>query len=218
MQFSIEPAASISDLEDLAHIHHAVFVEELGLPTAGLILGSHERSLHILARDPETSEGAGTLTVVETTGESELAAKFGLTLRSGASSARLARLAVLPKYRGSNVPLQMILRAGELFLRPRDIAYSWLLFDPSRAARSKLCRLMRFAVSSQVIGTEYGPQLVMFRDELASASERANHKTRHYISWCEQQENGGKRTAPGGTGRLSPSRNSPAAEVALCTG
>jgi hypothetical protein len=189
MRFSIEAAQSQSDLVELGRLHQAVFVEELKLPLDG-ILGTRESSLHLLARDPFTGEAVGALTVVDTTSDLGARQRFELPFPAEATTARLARLAVLPRYRGLNAHLQLILRARESFIERREIEFSWLLFDPDRAAGSKICRLLGFRVANGVVPTEYGPQRVMFRDERAPESEHADRVTAQYISACIAQSAG----------------------------
>lgn len=124
-----------------------------------------ERQLTVVAHDRANDEPVAVLTVLETTGEEEMHARLGLSFSNNERVARYTQLAVLKPYRGLNLPVRLILEAHRRFVGPKEIRYTWLLFDAARARASSLCSLLGFSASSRRYLTEYGCSRALTRDE-----------------------------------------------------
>lgn len=107
----------------------------------------------------------GTLSVVDTTGDSELHAKYGLSFDRGTRTARLTQLAVLKPYRGLKIPLKLIFEAYRRFVWTRGFDVTWLIFDAATAQSSLYCSILDYEMSSGVFTAEYGKIRVLLRSE-----------------------------------------------------
>ncbi len=171
MQFIVEAADEAS--REAEAIRQQVFGNEWGLVLPRIASYPAERRLTVLAREAASGRQAAALTVVETTGDSALHARLGLRFPAGARAARYTQLAVLVPYRGMDLPARLILEARRLFVAPRNIEFTWLLFDADRAESCSLCRHLGFRAGSRTYHTEYGSSRVLTREEFPSIACQA---------------------------------------------
>ena len=183
MNISIE-SVPVSD-ESVCRIREQVFRCEWRVLLPSLSQYSPERQLTLVARDRSTEEAVAALTVVETTNDSEMHNRFGLCSLQSGRTARYTQLAVLKPYRGMNLPARLILAARERFVCPREIRYTWLLFDAEHARASSLCRLLGFHASWRTFLTNYGCSRVLTRDEFSAAAEVCDRQAQCLL---EQEE------------------------------
>jgi hypothetical protein len=95
--------------------------------------------------------------------------------------ARYTQLAVLKPYRGLNLPVRLILEAHRTFVRPKEIRYTWLLFDAARARTSSLCQLLGFSASSRRFLTEYGCSRALTRDESTMQARSCDRTAQSWV-------------------------------------
>jgi GNAT superfamily N-acetyltransferase len=171
MRMIIEPVRSLADLAELISLHQTVFHQELGVALPNLRARSPRSVVHLIARTLPHRKPIGALTVIETTRYRTLHTRHMLAFPDKARVATYTHLAVLPEYRGLNIPLELMREARRSFIEPRGIRYTWLLFDADRAQTSNLCRVLGYRVQPQVVSCEYGKCSVLVRDEVATYSE-----------------------------------------------
>jgi hypothetical protein len=75
----------------------------------------------------------------------------------------------------------LIIEGHRRFVAPRQIHYTWLLFDARRATESLLCKLLGFTSSERVIESEYGCSRALVRHELAPEAVTANRTAARLI-------------------------------------
>lgn len=178
----IEPVHSLAQLSEVVAIQRAVFEQEMGLSLPPLRTRASTPHLHLLARDTATGRAVGVLTAVETTSTRGMHQRFALPFPKEASAVRYTRMAVLPAYRGQNLPLRLVFEAWRLFTEPRGIKHSWLVFESARAASSAYCRLLGYRVGSALVQAEYGQCRVLTRDEFSSSAARANKTVAEFLA------------------------------------
>lgn len=166
MRIIIEPVRSLSDLAELISLHQAVFHQELGVAMPNLRARSPRSVVHYVARTLPDRKPIGSITVIETSRYRALHQRHNLTFPDRARVACYTHLAVLPEYRGLNIPLQLMREARRSFVEPRNIRYTWLIFDAARAHASNLCRVLGYRVQPRVVSCEFGACSVLVRDEL----------------------------------------------------
>jgi len=182
MNVSIECLAA-SGAEAASQVRQQVFGREWRLTLPRLSEDDPERQLTLVARDRSNQEPIAALTVVETTGDAEMHGCLGLSCLKGERAARYTQLAVLKPYHGMNLPLRLILEARRRFVGPRQIHYTWLLFDAKRAKTSSLCNLLGFGASRRRFFTEYGCSRVLTRDETSPEAALCDRRAQ---SWLEE--------------------------------
>lgn len=146
-------------------VRNEVFGREWHATLPDLNQYAPERQLTLVAHDESSHEPVAVLTVLETTGEQERHARLGLSFFNNERVARYTQLAVLKPYRGLNLQVRLILEAHRRFVGPKEIRYTWLLFDAERAKASSLCTLLGFSASSRRFLSEYGCSRALTRDE-----------------------------------------------------
>lgn len=164
MNISIELIESTAQAVAAVEIRRAVFGRDVHSRLANPLAESRP-ALHLLARTEPGSLPIGTLSVVDTSGDTVLHEGFHLPFDSRARVARYTQLAVLRAYRGWHVPLRLILEARARFVEPRRFEFSWLLFDGDRASGSSLCRLLGFQSGAETFQAEYGRVRALIREE-----------------------------------------------------
>jgi hypothetical protein len=162
-------------------IRRQVFEREMGLKLPELGTWDSDRVLHLLARTEEDGDPFATLSIVDTSGDQDLTDKYGLDFATGKLTARYTQLAVLKAYRGMSIPLMMIMEGHRRFVAPRQIDYTWLLFDAGRAAESSMCRLLSFVPSERVLESEYGSSRALVRHEMTPRSIAANREVEEFL-------------------------------------
>jgi hypothetical protein len=178
---TIDVARSLADLADLHSLRQSVFERELGIPLPPFT-ASDDSYVHLLARDGDHGNVIAGVTILETTGEQSLHRRYGLTLPSGARVGRLTRMAVLPRWRRRRLPIRLVLSAQRLFIAPRGIQYTWLLYDAQRAEGTDLCRLLGYRALPQTVWAEYGQCRALVRDESAGAPAPAHQAAADWLS------------------------------------
>jgi hypothetical protein len=194
MNISIECLAASA--EAACQVRQQVFGREWRVTLPQLSEYPPERQLTLVVRDRTNQEPVAALTVVETTGDAEMHGRLGLSFFKGERTARYTQLAVLKPYRGMNLPVRLILTARRRFVGPKQIRYTWLLFDAEHAKTSSLCSLLGFGASRRRFLTEYGCSRVLTRDEATTQAELCDRRAQ---SWLEEVEYNGlaKRTGAG---------------------
>ena len=168
----IMPVLTADDDDAAASIRTEVFEQEMSISIPPPTTAAGGRRFDVLAR-AESGEPAGTLSVVETTGEIALHRLYGLAFSPDATTARYAQLAVRRKFRGGHLPARLILKAHECFVEPENFDFSWLLFPAARTATSFLCQCLGFRPELSAVSTEYGRCRALVRSEKAAASRQA---------------------------------------------
>lgn len=167
-QFQFRPVASIAERSEFADLQSRVFpaIAQVPIPLQGL---SGER-LSILAYASEESSPVGCLTVVDTSEDLLSRRLYGVPDSAG-SSAFYGDLAVLREYRGLSIPVRLLFEAQRLFVRPRGIQSTWLLYPEGRLDSSRLRRILGYEVLPRVIQMNGLRAGVLYRRE-PSASEQ----------------------------------------------
>jgi hypothetical protein len=174
MRIVIEDVTGTKGEAAVQRIRRQVFEREMGLALPELTVGNATGVLHLLARTESGGDPAATLSVVDTSGDHDLVDRYGLEFDAKAGTARYAQLAVLKPYRGMSIPLMMIIEGRRRFVAPRQIQYTWLLFDAGRAAASSMCKVLAFVPGERVLESEYGKRRALVRNEMAPESISAN--------------------------------------------
>jgi GNAT superfamily N-acetyltransferase len=184
MQFSIEQARSAADLETVQYLENRVFRYEKRMEVPELMIPEGTAVMRMLARLVPTGEPVGTLTVMETTGNSELHARYGVPVRSDGNGrvARFTRLAVLAPYRGQGLSMQLVIEAHRQFVVTQSIRQTWLLFDAGRAGTSLISTLLGYTVGPRSYRSEYGLCRVLFRDEMSIPAELGTRRGVAYLT------------------------------------
>lgn len=162
-------------------IRRQVFEREMGIQLPNPGTGDRDRVLHLLARPEKGGDPFATLSVLDTSGDQDLTDKYGLQFSSGKLTARYTQLAVLKAYRGMSIPLMLIMEGHRQFVAPRQIDYTWLLFDAHRAAESSICRLLSFVPSEPILESEYGSSRALIRHEMTPRSIAANRAAEEFL-------------------------------------
>jgi GNAT superfamily N-acetyltransferase len=163
MELWIETVTDSRGTAASAELCSRVFEYELGL-NSGLAVDPL-RGQALLARLQPNGKPVGTLTVLDTSGDRDLHAKYGLTFRDSDKVARYTRLAVLSPYRGMGISLRLMREARRRFVLPERFDYTWLLFDAERAASSTWNVLLDFIPGDTVFETPWGRTRVMVKRE-----------------------------------------------------
>jgi hypothetical protein len=122
--------------------------------------------MHFIAGEGDDDGPAvGSLTVVETSHDSLARGAFKLPVPAGASSAFYTCVAVLPEYRGLCIPVRLMFEARRVFVEPRGIQYTWLLYDADRAESTRLCRIMKYRPLPGVVNDLGRSCRVLIREE-----------------------------------------------------
>jgi hypothetical protein len=196
MKIVVEPIMDDSHLDAVMRIRHQVFERELGIKLAFSGASDNGHATYLLARAGLDEEPVGCLGVLDTSGDSELHARFGLKFGPRARVARYTHLAVLKPYRGMNVPLALMVKANHSVIVPRQFDYTWLLFDAERAAESFLSKRLSFTPLPETFVSEYGCRCPLVRDESSPHARQAIQQCEEYLRKCDAQviATGSKRT------------------------
>jgi GNAT superfamily N-acetyltransferase/acyl carrier protein len=144
-------------------IRTQVFTNEYGFSVKPLP-GPGERGIwHFLARD--NNDAIGTLSVVDTTGDSRGHQRYRLNFGKNDRVARFAQLAILKPYRKRGIFKMLTEAAENTVIRPNGFAVRWLLYPAERARSSVMVRNLGFAIEAQVLATEFGKCQVLVRRE-----------------------------------------------------
>jgi hypothetical protein len=193
MSFVIEPVTTASDAALATSVRDKIFGREQKILVPQLPKWNSSEALTLVAKARAQSAPVAVLTVIETTGDDKLHDNFGLVFPPGTRVARYTQLAVVKSYRGLQLPIQLVLEARRRFVLPRDIEYTWLLFDAKRAASSSFCRTFGYRPSSGVFETEYGFNRVLLRHEVGTVVECDHDWCVEYVPVHANEH----RTAPG---------------------
>jgi hypothetical protein len=181
MGIIIEQVANGEAISAMLEVWRQVFEHEMGITLASDAAFSAGNISHLLARLELTGQAIGTLSVVDTSGDRLLQESYDLRFSEGALSARFMHLAVLPPFRGMNVPLMMALEAHRCIIAPGQYDYTWLLFDPERAPASFLTRYLGFTPRNGIYDSEYGRRCPLVRDERTPEAKRVIRQAELYL-------------------------------------
>jgi hypothetical protein len=191
MKIIVETVMSHEDESAMWQIWRDVFEREMGITLAPSEVSKNALA-HLLARGEPGGEPVGTLSVINTSGDQQLHASYGLKFEPGARVARYMHLAVLKPYRGLNIPLMMIMEAHRRIIIPHRFDHTWLLFDAQRAPTSFLCQRLGFTTTADTFISEYGCRCPLVRDErmphAAKAIARAEQYLKRYENLCSLTE------------------------------
>jgi hypothetical protein len=166
MNFTIETANTSAALRTAARIREQVFGEQHSyrkLPR--LDTYAPWDMVTLIAKTTDTNTAVATVSLVDTTWDSELHSAVGLKFPASARVARFSQMAVLPAFRGLHIPARLMAEAQVRFITPRGITHTWLLFPAETAHTSYFCTDMGFSASAGVFATEYGQSRVLVRNE-----------------------------------------------------
>ena len=139
VQFLFRVVNSAGDRFEFDMLQRIVFgrdVERFPIP----LRAPRESAMRILAYTEERLSAIGGLTVVDTTDDALSHFAYGIPAASIARTAFYGGMVVLPDYRGLSVPIRLIFEAQRLFVRPRGIECTWLLYPADRVPSTRLCR------------------------------------------------------------------------------
>lgn len=182
MKIVVEQVTNDSDVDAIRRIRHQVFEQELGIKLAFSGESENGHTTYLLARAGLDQEPVGCLCVLDTSGDSELHAKFGLKFGPRARVARYTHLAVLKPYRGMNVPLALMVKAHHSVIVPRQFDYTWLLFDAERAGDSFLSRRLCFKPLPETFVSEFGCRCPLVRDERSPYARQAIRQSEEHLT------------------------------------
>jgi hypothetical protein len=166
MNIRIEAATSAPQWTVISAIRTQVFAGEYGLSFTPLPEPSQAGVWHLLARDND--DGVGTLSVVDTTGDSRLHQHYRLSFGQNERVARYAQLAILKPYRKRGIVQMLVNAAQSAVIRPNGFTVGWLLYPASRAASSVLTRDLGFAAEVPLLTTELGRCRALLRRECSA--------------------------------------------------
>lgn len=181
MKIVVEQIIDDSGLDAIMRIRQQVFERELGIKLAFSGASDNGHATYLLARAGFDEEPVGCLCVLDTSGDNELHAKFGLKFGPLARVARYTHLAVLKPYRGMNVPLALMVKAHHSVIVPRQFDYTWLLFDAERAGDSFLSRRLCFTPLPETFVSEYGCRRPLVRDERSPYARQAIRQSEEHL-------------------------------------
>jgi hypothetical protein len=181
MKILVEQITNDSGVEAIMRIRHQVFERELGIKLAHLSSPDNRNATYLLARAGADEEPVGCLCVLDTSGDDELHAEFGLKFGPRARVARYTHLAVLTPYRGMNVPLALMVKAHHSVIVPFEFDYTWLLFDAERAGDSFLSRRLCFKPLPETFVSEYGCRCPLVRDERSPYARQAIRQSEEHL-------------------------------------
>jgi hypothetical protein len=179
MNISIE--CLTASAEAARQVRQQVFEREWQATLPRLSEYDPERQLTLVARNRSNQEPIAVLTVLETTGDPKLHRRLGLAYFEGKGAARYTQLAVLKPYRGMNLPILLITEAQKRFVGPKQIRYTWLMFDAERARLSSLCNWLGFGASRRRFLTEYGCVRILTRDERSTRAAVCDRRTQQWL-------------------------------------
>jgi hypothetical protein len=169
-QLTIQSVTNEREFDLACGVRTQVFERELGIRPESVAFPSSEDALHLIARIGEDGPAVAALSAVSTTGQDQLHERYGLLLPPLAKVVRYTQLAVLKKYRGLNLPLQMILEANAKFTKPLGFTHGWLAL-PVRAGIPAFVQLLGFErVGTAPVPGAQGPSWTLLRRERVIAT------------------------------------------------
>jgi len=181
MKIVVEQVTNDSGVDAIMRIRHQVFERELGIKLALSGSSDNGHATYLLARAGTGEEPVGCLCVLDTSGDSELHAEYGLKFGPRARVARYTHLAVLKPYRGMNIPLALMVKAHHSVIIPLQFDYTWLLFDAERAGDSFLSRRLGFKPLPETFVSEYGCRRPLVRDERSPNARQAIRQSEEHL-------------------------------------
>jgi hypothetical protein len=173
VQFSFRVVNSAGDRFEFDTLQRIVFGRDVeGFPIP--LRAPRESAMRILAYSEERSSPIGGLTVVDTTDDALSHFAYGIPAASIARTAFYGGMAVLPDYRGLSVPIRLIFEAQRLFVRPRGIECTWLLYPADRVPSTRLCRILRYRPLPGIVYELDQPSRVLIRMERREYPRRVN--------------------------------------------
>src|SRR5262245_6292287 len=151
----IESATTNGQWAEMSAVRTQVFGVEHGLSFGPLPGPGDKRAWHFLARDGQDAIGA--LSVLDTTGDSQVHQRYGLTFGEHERVARYAQLAILKPYRKRGIFKMLLDTAQRTVIRPNGFVFGWLLYPAGRVRSSELTQGLGFTASNPLLTTEFGP-------------------------------------------------------------
>jgi hypothetical protein len=173
--------------EEVSSIRTQVFSNEYGFPFSPLPGPGETGIWHFLARNDQDAVGA--LSVVDTTGNSQLHERYRLSFGNNERVARYAQLAILKPYRKLGIFEMLIETAQRTVIGPGGFHAGWLLYPAARAGSCMLTQSLGFAAEAPLLKTEFGDCHVLVRRE---SSSRQVNATQDSVSLLENQSTAGK--------------------------
>jgi len=181
MAIIITPVITREDQDAVWQVRQEVFHREMRIPLSSLKLPEDANAFDLLARDKATGEAVAALTMLETTGQRELASRYDLRFPAEARTVRYKQLAVRRRYRRRGISLKLILEGHRLYVEPGRFDFSWLLFNARHASSSSLCQLLGFSPSALTVPSEMGRSRVLIRDEKMADCQEALRRARVFV-------------------------------------
>jgi GNAT superfamily N-acetyltransferase len=173
MQFMFRVVSTAGDRFEFDMLQRIVFgrdVDRFPIP----LRAPRESVMRILAYSDDRSSPVGGLTVVDTTEDALSHFAYGVPAASITTTAFYGGMAVLPEYRGLSIPVRLIFEAQRLFVRPRGIECTWLLYPADRVPHARLCRILDYRPLPGVVYEIDQPSRVLIRMERREQARRIN--------------------------------------------
>ena len=159
----IEAVTTNQQWAEMLGIRTQVFTIERGFSFKPLPGPGETGVWHFLARD--NHDAVATLSVVDTTGDSQVHHRYRLHFGRNDRTARYAQLAIIKPYRKRDIFKTLIEAAETAVIRPNRFAVGWLLYPASQARSSMLIRSLGFTAQAPLLTTEFGKCHVLVRRE-----------------------------------------------------
>lgn len=159
----IEPVTTNQQWAEMLGVRTQVFTIECGFSFKPLPGPGEKGIWHFLAR--HNHDAVGTLSIVDTTRDSQIHQRYTLRFRENDRVARYAQLAILGPYRKRGIFEMLMETAQSTVIRPNGFAAGWLLYPATQARSSTLTRCLGFTTQSQLLSTEFGVCHALVRRE-----------------------------------------------------
>jgi acyl carrier protein len=159
----IEAVTTNQQWAEMLGIRTQVFTIEHGFSFDPLPRPGERGVWHFLARD--NHDAIATLSVVDSTRDSQVHQRYRLTFEKNDRIARYAQLAILKPYRKRDIFKTLIETAETAVVRPNGFAVGWLLYPAAQARSSMLIKSLGFTAEAPLLTTEFGKCHVLVRRE-----------------------------------------------------
>lgn len=156
-----EEATTYRQWAKISEIRDQVFSTENGFAFQPLPAPGEPGVWHFVARDE--NEAIGTLSIVDTTNDSQLHHRYRLNFDKNDRVARYAQLAILKPYRNRGIFKMLFQMAQSTVIRSQGFNAEWLLYPVEHAQSSVLAQSLGFTVEAPLLKTEFGRCRVLIR-------------------------------------------------------
>ena len=177
-----EEATTYRQWAKVSEIREQVFSAENGFAFQPLPGPGEPGVWHFLARDE--NDAIGTLSVVDTTNDSELHRRFRLSFDRNDRVARYAQLAILKPYRNRGIFKILFQMAQNTVIRSQGFTAEWLLYPAALAQSSALAQSLGFTIEAPLLKTEFGRCRVLIRRAPAPPQMQRVEETAPTVETC----------------------------------